>query len=114
MRSSARTRRPARQRYSKCHTHQPRKPATNLHHVDEIALAAMHPGDVILLAEAESLRAAMEAVFFAVLACPACGTLGCITAAQYRGATPVICGSDDCSCRFRIDSKTHFVYLPVN
>lgn len=86
----------------------------NLHHVNEVALPAMDPGDIILLAEADSLRSAMEAVFYAVLACPACGTLGCITAAQYLGTAPVICGSDHCSCRFRIDSKSHFVYLPVN
>jgi len=111
---SVRTRRPARQRYSESQSRQPGKHAADLRHVDEITLTAMHPGDLILLAEAESLRAAMEAVFFAVLACPACGTLGCITAEQYRGAAPVICGSDYCSCRFRIDSKRHFVYLPVN
>lgn len=111
---STRARRPARQPYSESHSHRPVKHPTNLHHVDEITLATMHPGDVILLAEAESLRAAMEAVFFAVLACPACGTLGCITAAQYCGAAPVICGSDYCSCRFRIDSKSHLVYLPAN
>ncbi len=86
----------------------------SLHHVDEVALPTMDPGDVILLAEAESLRSAMEAVFYAVLACPACGTLGCITASQYRGAAPIICGSDHCSCRFRIDSQRHIVYLPVN
>jgi hypothetical protein len=74
----------------------------------------MDAGDIILLSEADSLRAAIEKVFFAVLACPACGTLGCITAAQYFGAAPIICGSDQCSCRFRIDGKNHFVYLPVN
>ena len=86
----------------------------SLHPVDETTLPAMHPGDVILLAESDSLRAVMEEVFYAVLACPACGTLGCITAAQYRGTAPVICGSENCSCRFRIDSKRNFVYFPVN
>lgn len=91
-----------------------RREATSLHHVDERSLRTMDPGDVILLSEAESLRAAIEKVFYAVLACPACGTLGCITAAQYSGTTPIICGSDHCSCRFRIEGKNHFTYLPVN
>lgn len=85
-----------------------------LHHVDEHTLRSMDAGDIILLSEAETLRTAMEKVFYAVLACPACGTLGCITAAQYLGTAPILCASDHCSCRFRIDGKSHFVYLPVN
>lgn len=85
-----------------------------LHHVDELSLATMDPADIILLEEAESLRAAVESVFFAVLACPACGTLGLITLSQYLGTDPVICGSNRCSCRFRIDNKSRLIYLPVN
>jgi hypothetical protein len=85
-----------------------------LHHVDELTLGRMHPADIILLSEAESLRSAVESVFFAILACPVCGTLGLITAAQYSGKEPVICGSKHCACSFRIDSKTRLVYLPVN
>ena len=84
-----------------------------LHHLDEFALGTMDPGDIILLAEAESLRSAVESIFFAILACPRCGTLGLITSSQYFGAEPVICGSKLCSCRFRIDNKTRLVYLPV-
>lgn len=74
----------------------------------------MAPGDVIFLDETESLRTAVESIFFAVLACPACGTLGLITSAQYGGALPVSCGSNQCSCRFRIDEGSRFIYLPVN
>jgi len=85
-----------------------------LHHVDELSLATMDPADIILLEEADSLRAAVESVFFAILACPACGTLGLITLSQYQVGAPVICGSNRCSCRFRIDNKTRLIYLPVN
>jgi hypothetical protein len=85
-----------------------------LHHVDELTLGTMRPADIILLSEAQSLRSAVESVFFAILACPVCGTLGLITASQYSGREPVICGSKHCACSFRIDSKTRLVYLPVN
>jgi hypothetical protein len=93
---------------------QPSAHPLRLRHVDEPSLATMDPADIILLAEAESLRAAVESVFFAVLACPACGTLGLITLSQYLGTDPVICGSNRCSCRFRIDNKSRLIYLPVN
>jgi hypothetical protein len=74
----------------------------------------MAPGDVIFLDETESLKTAVESIFFAVLACPACGALGLITSAQYVGAAPVTCVSNQCSCRFRIDDGSRVVYLPVN
>jgi hypothetical protein len=77
-------------------------------------MGSMVPGDVIFLGEAESLRSAVESIFFAVLACPACGALGLITSAQYGGLMPVACGSSQCSCRFRIDEEGRFVFLPVN
>jgi len=112
-RSRAQRRRPRRERGpGKPPEHAEFQPA-QLHHLDEFALGTMHPGDIILLAEAESLRSAVESIFFAILACPKCGTLGLITSSQYFGAEPVICGSKLCSCRFRIDNKTRLVYLPV-
>ena len=95
----------------------PSKPATppsDLRHVEEAAIGSMAPGDVIFLGDAESLRFAVESIFFAVLACPACGTLGLITSAQFGGAVAVTCASSQCSCRFRIDDERRFVYLPVN
>jgi hypothetical protein len=85
-----------------------------LRHVDELALGTMDPGDIILLSEAESLRSAVESVFFAILACPGCGTLGLITASQYAGGEAVICGSKHCGCSFRIDNRTRLIYLRVN
>jgi hypothetical protein len=89
-------------------------PPSGLHHIQEEAMGSMVPGDVIFLGEAESLRSAVESIFFAVLACPACGALGLITSAQYGGLMPVACGSSQCSCRFRIDEEGRFVFLPVN
>lgn len=87
--------------------------AACLHHVDELALGGMVPGDIVLLSEAESLRSAVESVFFALLACPVCGTLGLLTSPQYLGTEPVVCGSKNCSCRFRIDNQARVVYLPA-
>jgi hypothetical protein len=74
----------------------------------------MRPGDVVLLAETETLRSAVESIFFAVLACPACGTLGLITSSQYHGNVAVTCGSTVCSCRFRISEGRQFIFLPAN
>ena len=87
--------------------------AARLRHVDEYSLGTMHPGDIILMAEAKTLRHAVESVFFALLACPVCGTLGLITAAQYFGNLPVTCASELCSCRFRIREQSRMSYLPV-
>lgn len=89
-------------------------PPRELHLVDELAMKFMSPGDIILLDETEHLRAAVDAIFFAVLACPACGTLGLITASQYLGRAPITCVSNHCSCRFRIHEGKRYVYLPVN
>ena len=113
-RGRRRLRRPRRVRGAGRPPEQAELHAARLHHVDEFALGTMDPGDIILLAEAESLRSAVESIFFAILACPMCGTLGLITSSQYFGAEPVICGSKLCSCRFRIDNKTRLVYLPVD
>ena len=108
-------RRPARERRQKVRRAlRGQAQPVRLHHVDELTLGTMHPADIILLSEAQSLRSAVESVFFAILACPMCGTLGLITASQFSGKEPVICGSKHCACSFRIDSKTRLVYLPVN
>ena len=89
-------------------------PPSSLRHVPEETLGSMAPGDLVFLGESESLRSAVESIFFAVLACPACGALGLITSAQYAGLAPVTCGSSQCSCRFRIDEEGQFVHLPLN
>jgi hypothetical protein len=85
-----------------------------LRHVGEDSLASMQPADVVTLEGSESLRHSVDPAFFAVLACPQCGTLGLITIQQYFGIIPVICGSRLCPCRFRIEDESQLVYLPVN
>ena len=85
-----------------------------LHHVGEDNLTSMQPADVVTLDGSERLRHSVDAAFFAVLACPKCGTLALITAKQYYGFMPVLCGSRLCPCRFRIAEESHLIYLPVN
>ena len=85
-----------------------------LHHVEEEALSSMQPGDILMLDRVPSLREQVEANFLAVLACPRCGQLSLITPPQYFGAVPVLCGASACSCRFRIEDRSRFVYLLLN
>ena len=99
--------------------HQPRKragesPPVNLHQVEQESLLQMRPGDILLLDDAETLRSAVDVTFCAVLACPLCGTPGLITSPQYFGTTPVICCSELCSGRFRIDNESRLTCLPAN
>ncbi len=89
-------------------------PPDSLHHVIDGSPNHLTPGDIIVLNESQTLRSEVELDFFAVLACPRCGILDLVTAAQYFGLSPVICGSNSCSCSFRIEDEAHIVYLPVN
>lgn len=59
----------------------------------------MHPGTLFLLENAGEMGDADDP-YWAVLACPSCGTLGLITRRQLSGLLPVICGSDSCSAQF--------------
>lgn len=86
----------------------------SLHHVFDESAERLAPGDVIVLDDSQSLRSQVESGFFAVLACPRCGTLNLITASHYLGSVPVICGSNTCSCSFRIEDECGIVYMPVN
>ncbi len=86
----------------------------NLHQVDETSLGKMLPGDIILVTESDSLKHAVAAMFYALLACPVCGAVGLITSGQYAGDSPVTCAADLCSCRFRIDDKNRLTFLPVH
>lgn len=85
-----------------------------LHPISDELLLAMHPGDIVFLDDSESLRPMVETAFFAVLSCPGCGTLGLITIPQYCGTALVVCGSDCCSCQFRILEKSRLQYLPAS
>lgn len=90
------------------------RPAARMRHVFDDELDHMHPGDVLLLNEVESLRNVVDPAFFAIMACPLCGKQDLITQSQYSGTDPVICGYDDCSCHFRIGQQCNLIYLPVN
>jgi hypothetical protein len=85
-----------------------------LNGVDEDQLGQMAPGDFIVLDHSPGLRRHVASIFYAIVACPACGMPGLITAQQYFGVVPVICPSDRCSCQFRIHECGGLVYLPVN
>lgn len=89
-------------------------PPDSLHHIFDDSLKHLAAGDIILLHESPTLKSEVESDFFAVLACPRCGILDLLTSSQYFGATPVICGSNSCSCSFRIEDESRIVYLPVN
>ncbi|MGB9106296.1 MAG: hypothetical protein WCC59_16185 [Terriglobales bacterium] len=59
----------------------------------------MGPGAMFVLENAGEVGEA-EDPYWAVLACPDCGTLGLITRRQIAGLIPIICGSDKCSAQF--------------
>lgn len=61
----------------------------------------MEPGSIFVLENAGEVGD-QDDPYWAVLACPECGTLGLITRKQMRGIIPVICGSDKCSAQFLI------------
>ncbi len=59
----------------------------------------MVPGAMFVLENAGEVGEADDP-YWAVLACPSCGTLGLITKRQVAGLIPVICGSENCSAQF--------------
>ena len=61
----------------------------------------MEPGSIFVLENAGEVGD-QDDPYWAVLACPECGTLGLITRKQMRGVLPVICGSNRCSAQFLI------------
>ena len=71
----------------------------------------MGPGTIFVLENAGELGES-EDPFWAVLACPACGTLGLITRKQIAGLLPVICGSDQCSAQFFLHETEIVPRLP--
>jgi hypothetical protein len=86
----------------------------SLNVVGEEHLTSMCPGDIIMIDPLSALRSMIESDFCAVLACPWCGMPGLITPSQYGGTEPIMCGSDSCSCRFRIKDNCNFECLPAS
>jgi hypothetical protein len=64
----------------------------------------MEPGSIFVLENAGEVGN-QDDPYWAVLACPECGTLGLITRRQIRGLIPVICGSNNCSAQFVIEDE---------
>jgi hypothetical protein len=60
----------------------------------------MQPGTIFVLENAGEVNE--DDPYWAVLACPECGTLGLITRRQLGGVAPIICGSDKCSAHFSL------------
>ena len=59
----------------------------------------MGPGTLFVLENAGEMGQ-QDDPYWAVLACPECGTLGLVTRRQINGVLPVMCGSDHCSAQF--------------
>ncbi len=72
-----------------------------INYLNEWIPEQMNPGTIFVLENAGEIGDEQDP-FWAVLACPACGTLGLITRKQIAGLTPVLCGSDQCSAQFHI------------
>jgi hypothetical protein len=71
----------------------------------------MSPGTMFLLEQAGELGK-VENPFWAVLACPECGSLGLITRNQHAGLEAMICGAEDCSAEYYLGSQTIRRRLP--
>jgi hypothetical protein len=72
----------------------------------------MQPGTLFLL-EHESENGKEENPFWAVLACPSCGSLGLITRQQCSGLEAMICGSEQCSAEYFLEDQK-IRYRPTN
>jgi hypothetical protein len=72
----------------------------------------MQPGTIFLLEQAGELGRA-ENPYWAVLACPSCGSLGLITRQQCAGLEAMICGSSECSAEYFLEEQT-IRYRPVS
>jgi hypothetical protein len=65
----------------------------------------MQPGTLFLLEQAGELGKA-DNPYWAVLACPSCGSLGLITKQQCAGLEAMICGSSECSAEYFLEDQT--------
>jgi len=71
----------------------------------------MQPGTLFLLEQAGDLGKA-DNPYWAVLACPRCGSLGLITRQQCAGVESMICGADNCSAEYYFVEKSIRFRLP--
>jgi len=73
--------------------------------IEEWIPEQMEPGTLFVLENAGRLGEAGNP-YWAVLACPGCGSLGLITRAQYTGREAMICGGDSCSAEYFLRDGT--------
>src|ERR1700675_2794557 len=71
----------------------------------------MQPGTIFVLENAGHVGE-KEDPYWAVLACPDCGTLGLITRKQLAGLLPVICASAQCWVQFFINDSDIVIRKP--
>jgi hypothetical protein len=71
----------------------------------------MGPGTLFVLENAGEMGQEDDP-YWAVLACPECGTLGLVTRRQVLGILPVICGSDQCPAHFVLRDEKVVVRKP--
>ena len=82
--------------------------AAELNVLSEWIPEQMEPGTVFFLENAGEMGD-NEDPYWAVIACPCCGTLGLITRRQVAGLSSVICGSGTCSGEyFLYDEQIRF------
>ena len=72
----------------------------------------MGPGTIFVLENAGDMGESNDP-YWAVLACPECGTLGLVTRKQVTGLLPIICGSDRCSAQFFLRDEEVVVRKPI-
>jgi hypothetical protein len=66
----------------------------------------MGPGTIFILENDGKVASDDPAdPYWAVLACPGCGTLGYITRQQIAGLRSIMCGSTECSCELFISNR---------
>ena len=85
---------------------------TELNVLNEWIPEQMEPGTLFVLDNAGDMGES-EDPYWAVLACPECGTLGLITRRQLAGLMPVICGSNNCSSQYFIRDNDFVARKPV-
>lgn len=71
----------------------------------------MGPGTIFVLENAGDMGEANDP-YWAVLACPECGTLGLVTRKQVAGLLPIICGSETCCAQFLLRDEEIIVRKP--
>jgi hypothetical protein len=72
----------------------------------------MGPGTLFVLENAGDMGEASDP-YWAVLACPSCGTLGLVTKKQVIGLLAIICGSDTCSAQFFLRDDDIVIRKPI-